>query len=222
MKTNSEYKQIALDGLKDKWGLSILITLIITVVFSVVTASMFGSVLVLILTGPIEVGIYVFFEKMIKKEEVKFETPFEKITDNFTQKMTTYLIKDLFIFLWSLLLVVPGIIKSYSYALSLYICSRDNNIGAEEAITLSRKVMQGNKLKLFYLQLSFIGWFLLCLLTFGVGFIFLSVYYKATETAFLKDLYDLYLQENPTKTEVKIEEGEQDYSFETKEIVIEE
>jgi uncharacterized membrane protein len=78
------------------------------------------------------------------------------------------LLTTIYIFLWSLLLVIPGIIKSFSYSLAMYIANDNPNLSANECITRSKELMQGNKFKLFKLLLSYFGWILLCGLTLGI------------------------------------------------------
>jgi len=101
--------------------------------------------------------------------------------------LSTFLM-GVFIMLWCLLFVVPGIIKTYSYALTFFIIAEDSSVGAVEAITRSRQLMDGNKWRLFCLYLRFTGWGILCLFTFGLGFLWLGPYMMAATTAFYDDL----------------------------------
>ena len=93
-----------------------------------------------------------------------------------------------FTILWSLLLVIPGIIKSYSYAMTSFILKDEPEMKNNAAIEKSMVMMDGNKMKLFMLDLSFIGWAILCLFTFGIGFFFLQPYMQASHAAFYEDL----------------------------------
>lgn len=94
----------------------------------------------------------------------------------------------LFTFLWSLLLIVPGIIKSLSYSMSLYIKRDRPELTAREAMCESERIMKGHKMELFILQLSFIGWALLSLLTCGLGFLLLAPYSYTTTAAYYETL----------------------------------
>ena len=96
------------------------------------------------------------------------------------------------IFLWTLLFIIPGIIKAYSYAMVPYILAENPNLSTKEALDLSKKMMYGNKGRLFCLQISFIGWMILCALTLGIGYIFLAPYQKASEAYFYKDISTNY------------------------------
>lgn len=81
------------------------------------------------------------------------------------------LIMYVYIFLWSLLFLIPGIIKAYSYAMTPYILAEHPELSVNEAIDRSRAMMKGHKFDYFFLQLSFIGWMLLSIITLGVGLI---------------------------------------------------
>ena len=95
----------------------------------------------------------------------------------------------LFSFLWSLLFVIPGIVKSYSYAMTPYILAKYPEIPAKEALKLSMKIMNGRKAELFVLHLSFIGWAILSGLTFGLlGVFFVAPYAELTQTLWMKNV----------------------------------
>ncbi|MEL7624609.1 MAG: DUF975 family protein [Clostridiales bacterium] len=94
------------------------------------------------------------------------------------------IIKGVFILLWGLLLIVPGIIAAYRYAMTDYLLAENPDLGIMEAINKSKEMMKGHKAGLFCLQLSFIGWAILSALTFGIGFLWYNPYYYAAETAF--------------------------------------
>ena len=94
------------------------------------------------------------------------------------------LVTSLLTFLWSLLFIVPGIIASYRYALAPYLMAENPDMGVMEAIARSKERMNGSKWRLFCLQLSFIGWNLLCMLTLGIGYLWLTPYQNAAEAAF--------------------------------------
>ena len=102
--------------------------------------------------------------------------------------MTTALLRDVFVFLWSLLFIIPGIVASYSYAMTGYILAEDPDLTASQAIQRSKELMQGNRWRLFCLQLSFIGWIILCLFTFGIGNLFLNPYQTAADAAFYREI----------------------------------
>lgn len=92
----------------------------------------------------------------------------------------TYFLTQLFIFLWSMLFIIPGIIKSISYSMTVYIKTENPNISPPRAIELSKLITDGHKWDLFYLNLSFFGWFLLSMLTYNIlGIVYVFPYYYA-------------------------------------------
>lgn len=95
---------------------------------------------------------------------------------------------NLYVFLWSLLFIIPGIIAAYSYSMTPYIMVEHPEYGVNEAISASKEMMRGNRWRLFCLHISFIGWRLLCLLTCGIGFLWLNPYIEAANAAFYKEI----------------------------------
>ena len=95
---------------------------------------------------------------------------------------------DMYILLWTIALIVPGIMASYSYSMTNYILAENPGMKASEAIRRSKEMMKGNRGRLFCLHLSFIGWEFLSILTMGVGNLWLVPYMRAADTAFYRDL----------------------------------
>lgn len=98
------------------------------------------------------------------------------------------LLETVYVFLWSLLLVIPGIVASYSYAMTPYILAEHPEIPAGDALATSKKMMDGNKWRLFCLHFSFIGWGILSALTMGIGNLWLTPYKQAATAAFYRDV----------------------------------
>lgn len=98
------------------------------------------------------------------------------------------LLRSVYIFLWSLLFIIPGILASYSYAMTSYILAEDPDIPASEAIARSKEMMAGNRWRLFCLEISFIGWAILCTFTCGIGFLWLTPYQQAAKAAFYREV----------------------------------
>ena len=112
----------------------------------------------------------------------------------------------LYTLLWTLLLIVPGIIASLAYALTPYLMAENPDMGANEAITLSKKMMKGHKGSLFYLYFSFIGWALLCLLTLGIGYLWLLPYMSVTKASFYRDVSQKYWEQNSNPSHLMAKE----------------
>ena len=98
------------------------------------------------------------------------------------------LLRSLYILLWSLLFIIPGIIAGYRYAMTSYILAEHPDMRAGDAISYSKEMMKGNKWRLFCLHCSFIGWGILCLFTFGIGNLWLLPYKQAAEAAFYREI----------------------------------
>ena len=107
---------------------------------------------------------------------------------NYWRKVGGMVLMTILIFLWSLLLVIPGIIKSFSYSMTPFILDEFPELSPSEAIHRSRMMMKGHKFDLFWLYLSVIGWGILCLFTFGIGFLWLVPYMQTAEAAFYEEV----------------------------------
>ncbi|WP_251716385.1 DUF975 family protein [Lactobacillus agrestimuris] len=135
-----------------------------------------------------------------------FSGIFSAFTGNkFTSSFLTSLLTMIFTFLWSLLFFIPGIVKAYAYSMTPYIMKDMYDAGhkmtATEAITESRKLMNGHKTDLFVLDLSFIGWCLLGFITLGIGFLWITPYINQTKANFYRKLAGDKFKQAPAKTE---------------------
>lgn len=146
----------------------------------------FGSLVVLLYSGPLLAGLCVYFIGL-NRGGSSFSQLFDGF-DFFGKALGTYLLRTLYIFLWSLLLIIPGIIKTYSYSMTFFILADNPSIGINEAIARSRDMMDGNKWRLAYLHARFIGWGLLCILSLGIGYLWLIPYISASVAAFYEDI----------------------------------
>ena len=134
--------------------------------------------------NPLLVGVHRFFNKSLD-EEGKIKELACTFDEGYKNGVKIMFFKDLYTILWMLLFIIPGIVKSYEYMMIPYILSDNPHMNKEEAFALSRKMMDGNKWNAFVLDLSFIGWELLSMLTFGVLSIFYVTPYKAYTKAAL-------------------------------------
>lgn len=161
----------------------LFVSALIAVVVTVATSFLF-----LLVIGAIMVGLNLIFLNTYRNNEVKIESFIEPFKKSYVNTLVEHLLEMVFIFLWSLLFIVPGIIKAHSYAMAKFILADNPDMEGIAALKASEKLMYGNRWRLFCLRFSFIGWFFLAVLTFGIGFIFLNPYVKAAETAFYLDL----------------------------------
>ena len=192
MKTeNLVLMQMARKSLKDKWGLAIGTFVVYMLIIGAIqtTTEFFPLVglLLLAICGPMALGIAIFSINISRNQDARLEQIFQGF-NNFNTSLGAYLLMLLFTFLWTLLLIIPGIIAVLSYSMTFYILADDNSIGAMEAIDKSKKMMDGYKWKYFCLGLRFIGWSLLCILTLGIGFLWLLPYMQVSMVKFYDDI----------------------------------
>ncbi|RDB59260.1 hypothetical protein C1879_03105 [Paraeggerthella hongkongensis] len=157
--------------------------------FLSVVVGIYG-VVVLIIGGAVRQGLCQFNINLIKKDApAEFNVLFSKFS-NLGKCLLLNLAMWLLIFAWSLLLIIPGIIAAYRYAMAPYIMAQNPDIGVMDAIGQSKELMRGHKGRLFWLSLTFIGWVLLSVLTFGIGFLWLNPYMEAAQAAFYLERTD--------------------------------
>ena len=197
MKSISTLKNEAKESLRGKWG-SAAVTTLLFVIVSGCTCGAPGAGY-FFLAVPLEFGFSIAFLRLLNGDENLLDNTFSASFENYLHKVGTGALRWLFVFLWSLLLIIPGIIKSLAYAMVPYILEESPSLSAEQTIDLSSAMMKGHKWDLFVLYLSFIGWGILCLFTFGIGYLFLTPYVRATKAAFYKDLKEEYYSSGYTQ-----------------------
>ena len=198
MKTNQELKNQALAALKGNWTPAVLLSLAVMAISMVpsffaqsdeavsslcVIAVSYGVVL------PLSVGVYAVYRKLLVGQQVKlFEEAFGTGFKSWGHNVGGMLLMAVYTLLWSLLLIIPGIIKYFSYAMTPFILADKPELTANEAIELSMKMMDGHKLDFFILTLSFIGWSILAIFTLCIGYLWLVPYMYTTMAAFYEDV----------------------------------
>lgn len=187
------------DALKGRWGLAVLGTLLYMLLVMIPvfilnyifnsgdgTPSGISSIYSLLISGPMTLGYAMFSISILRKRETSAAEVFYGF-ERFGKAFGLYIVMTIFVFLWTLLLIVPGIIAAFRYSMSFYILADNPNIGIMEALNESKRLMRGNKWKFFCLNLSFIGWGILACLSVGIGFLWLMPYMEVSFIAF----YDL-------------------------------
>lgn len=187
--TRQQLKENAKQQIKGNIGILFLITLIVAALSALCSAipvvgSLAGAIVLAPALSLAMINIYLDLAKGIKPEIAKL---FENFKDFWIAFKTTFFV-GLFTGLWSLLFVIPGIIKGIAYSQAMYIVAENPDIGALEAIDRSKQMMDGHKMDFFVLILSFIGWNLLATLTFGILYIWLIPYMTATLTNFYNSI----------------------------------
>lgn len=216
--TSSELRAMARRNLEGTWGISVGVALVAallgglivgtgsninfnfnedtvrnlppifwTVLMPLVSLAGLLGIVSFILGGTVELGYAKFLLKQYDRKELQFSdlfSQFERFGTGFAQKF----LRTLYTCLWALLLVIPGIVKGLSYAMTPFILEEHPEMTASEAIKASMKLMDGHKMDLFILGLTFLGWEILACLTMGIGFLFLNPYMNAAYAAFYRSI----------------------------------
>ena len=216
--TSSELRAMARRNLEGTWGISVGVALVAallgglivgtgsninfnfnedtvrnlppifwTVLMPLVSLAGLLGIVSFILGGTVELGYAKFLLKQYDRKQLQFSdlfSQFERFGTGFAQKF----LRTLYSCLWALLLVIPGIVKGLSYAMTPFILEEHPEMTASEAIKASMKLMDGHKMDLFILGLTFIGWEILACLTMGIGFLFLNPYMNAAYAAFYRNI----------------------------------
>lgn len=186
MPRNREIRHAARYALKGNWTQAVLATL----VFTLITAAA-GSIPLagLLVVCPLEFGFMLCFVRLVRGEDSSEMVGDQfNVFNNYGRYLGGSLLVMLYTILWSLLLIIPGIIKSYAYAMTPYIMNDRPDLDADDCIHESRMMMKGYKWKLFCLDLSFIGWAILCVFTLGIGNLWLHPYVEASHAKFYEEL----------------------------------
>lgn len=172
---------------RTNWLTMVVASVVLSVITSAASAAIFGFILI----GPLTVGLYALLLRMVRSGGQEFDdlSPvFSGFSRGVLYHILTPILVGIFTFLWSLLLVIPGIIKAISYSMSYYIRIDHPEYTPLQTITASRRLMQGHKMEYFLLQLSFIGWLLLGTLCCGVGLLWVNAYKQAANAHFYEQL----------------------------------
>ncbi len=218
MKTNTELRREGREALTGRWGTFVAATLLYWVISSIAQApaqltefssrvlmnsvgttyALYStSIIICLIILPLSFGFNTIFLRNLRGEPVGVEHMFDGFRD-FGRIFVTLLWQNVLVLLWSMLLLIPGIIKSLAYAMTPYILLDQPKLSTVEAIHLSREMMFGYKAKLFLLLLSFLGWSILCIITCGIGFLWLAPYANSSVAAFYEDVradYELRSQQ---------------------------
>ena len=180
----AQLKAAAKSQIKGKIGILFVITLIIGLIAGLASAILSlipggGLVTSIIITPAFSLSLIRVYLNVISGNHPKVGDAFCGFDDFWSAFKVTFLV-GLFTFFWSLLFVIPGIIKSFSYSMSTYILAENKGKPALECINESKVMTNGHKMDLFVLGLSFIGWEFLCAITFGIASIWVIPYMQAT------------------------------------------
>ena len=224
--TSSELRAIARKNLEGTWGISVGVALVAallggsiagfggnvnfninqehirnlppifwTVLLPVVSVAGLLGIVSFIIGGTVELGYARFLLKQYDRRELQFSDLFSQF-DRFGTGFAQRFLRTLFTGLWSLLFIIPGIVKGLSYAMTPFILEEHPEMTASEAIKASMRLMDGHKMDLFILGLSFFGWALLACLTMGIGYLFLTPYMNAAYAAVYRSISGMWQEAN--------------------------
>lgn len=221
MKSNQVYKNEALAALKGNWSPALVASIVVTICTvvcagpgyvsnmvafgqfpidmsadTIMLLSWVGMPFILFLLYPLTLGYAVAHKKLLEGDAALLSNTFGLAFSGWLRNVWASFLMYLFVILWSLLLVIPGIIKGLAYSMTPYILKEYPEMTANQAINLSQKMMKGHKFDLFYLGLSFIGWIFLGMFTLGIGYIWLMPYMYTAFAAFYQDVKKDYLTNN--------------------------
>lgn len=187
--TRRELKNDAKLALRGNWGWAVLMCLIDLIIVAILSGG--GHLLI---GDFIALSLAISFLKLRDNDELEkpYVSAFSVFTENrFGPECINFVMTTIFTFLWSLLLIIPGIIKSYSYAMTPYIVkdmvASGTQVGATDGINASKALMNGHKMDLFIFDLSFIGWFLLGVISV-IGLLWFVPYYQTAKANFYRKL----------------------------------
>ncbi|HDR8112069.1 DUF975 family protein [Bacillus thuringiensis] len=197
-----DLKETALDLLEGNWGAAVGATLIIFILIQVVSIIInwgfsniydwgeIGDFISFLIISPLTLGGYYLTLNIIRQEQPHIRNIFIWCVDmrKLLKSFLVYLLLYFYLILWTLLLIVPGIIKFISYTMTYFILNDYPDCTMNQAITKSRHMMNGHKIAYMILCLSFIGWFMLSLVTLGIGFLWLIPYFHTTKAVFYEEI----------------------------------
>lgn len=180
-------KQLGGGIFQSVWVSTMLAFLIYDLINGALAFTAIGTLLVM---GPLTYG----FNRILCKnargsEKVELGNLFCGFSEDFANTLLLNLMTAIFTFLWSLLLIIPGIIKSYSYSMASFIQQDEADKDWNNCLKASMKMMKGHKMKLFLLDLSFIGWYIVGALCCGIGILFVVPYHMQARAAFYEELH---------------------------------
>ena len=190
MKRAKELRAAAWEKKKGRWGMLALVFFIYSLIMAACAALSYvvvGAVAVLLLSGPLMLGFTMVCLAVSRRQGASLSKLFEGFS-RFGDSLVLFLFMDIFIFLWSLLLVIPGIIKMYSYSMSWFVLHDRPDLTGNEARKRSMYLMRGHKWRLFCLDFSFLGWYLLSALTLGILAFWVTPYHMTARAEFYQEL----------------------------------
>ena len=189
MTANRDLMTMARQQLKGLWGLGVGVTLIIFAIsIGLNSIPKVDGIIDFIITGPFMIGIAMFYLTVARKQNAPLVGQIFEGFNYFGDGFVAFLLMTIFILLWALLLIIPGIVACLSYAMTYFILAENPQTRGLEAIRKSKAMMKGYRWKLFCLGLRFIGWLILGILSLGIGFLWIKPYFLTSLANFYIDI----------------------------------
>ena len=177
------------------WLMALVVALIYTAIMSFASSILIGA---LIVGGFLTFGMCRVFLQLIRSQKNKIDVADLFCgSEHFGDLLVLYLLQGLFTFLWTLLFIIPGIVKSYAYSMAFFIKHDHPEYDWKMCLDESQRYMKGYKWQLFCLDFSFIGWILLSILTCGIGMLWVVPYQVAAHANFYENLRAIYEPDAP-------------------------
>lgn len=219
----SVIRKLGREDLKGNWTNSVIILVIYSLILSALSFFAFYTigVISILIGGALELGLTNYFFNLRRNPEfAEINNLFEGFK-YFTDSLCIYLLKNLYIILWTILLIIPGIIKSIAYTMTYYVYLDNKKLSANDCIKRSQELMKGHKWEYFVFCLTFIGWFLLGLLCFGIGVYWVEAYFNASKMNFYEKILEEYNEKNNINLNSNYTQGSNNNSYNENEIIIE-
>jgi len=208
IKSNQEYRNLAVQIMDGRYKSVIIVLLVVWLVTGALTstvstgdaASSLAQLVNLLISAAISYSMVgVWRGELEKKDPDLKETLLSGFQNDFVRNLLLYFLTSLFTFLWMLLLIVPGIVKHYSYSMGFYLIHRDPTLKAEAAIKESMALTNGKKMQLFLLDLSYVGWYILGIFTLGILWLWVFPKHQVARMALFEDIYSAAHPDQPTE-----------------------
>ena len=175
------------------WMMGLLVVFINSLIIGA-ASTMSSGIATIVIWGPFMLGLAGCFLSIARNGSVKVENLFDGFKNDFLQSFLLGLMISIFTTLWTLLFIIPGIVKSYAYSMAWYIKHDNPTYDWKQCMDESQRLMMGKKWKLFCLDLSFIGWILISILTCTIGVFWVEPYMQAARTSFYESLIPKHTQ----------------------------
>ena len=180
-----EFRRTADESLEGHWNEAALAFFLLSFIIGSLNSVAVGM---RILGGPLYLGYAFFIDEIYRGGRPNITTLFKAFNDKLGSAILLGLVSQIYLMLWTMLFIIPGIIKSFAYSMIYFIQLDNPDMHYEDVITRSRKIMKGNKGRLFGLYLSYIAWFVLVILTFGILYYWVGPKIQLAKYAFYQEI----------------------------------